>query len=224
MNIEQITQEVVKELMQEMYLSSAAGSPAVPYRRVLILFNRSDLPLEPLVSKLALWKGKADLQLRAPRWAQSLWRGAGFESSGLQLEFMSFDRGTEAKDLVNGCDRVALIGATRTILHKIGRMDRDHLTSAVVVEALQRNKPVILLDDSFTSYGSESRKVQDMGVHLADLNEIERIFPLPPLPVMPSAAGRPTQNPGQTSGQMPASCQGCQVVGQCATVCNDRIQ
>lgn len=223
MNIEQITQEVVKELMQEMYFGHASSSPAIPYKRVLILLNRSDLPLEPLLQKLSTWKNKAELQIRAPRWAQSLWRGTGLESQGLDVAFMSFDRGTEAKDLVNGVDRIALIGATRTILHKIGRMDRDNLTSAVVVEALQRGKPVILLDDSFESYAAETRRAQDMGIHTAALNELERIFPLPPLPAPAATLTRPDPGaPAATS--MPASCSGCNVVGQCATVCSDRIQ
>lgn len=220
MNIEQITQEVVKELMQEMYFSQAAASPAVPYKRILILLNRSDLPIGPLTDKLSAWQTKAQITLRAPRWAQSLWRGAGLE--GLDLAFVSFDNGAAAKELVNQADRIALIGATRTILHKIGRMDRDHLTAAVVVEALQRNKPVILLDDAFESYAAETRKVQDMGVHTAPLNEVERIFPLPAMPLMPTEAQRPS--PGAAPAQMPANCSGCTVAGQCATHCGDRIQ
>lgn len=222
MNIEQITQEVVKELMQEMYLSKAAGSPAIPYKRVLILLNRSDLPIGPLVAKLAVWKNKADILIRAPRWAQSMWRGTGLESQGLNVAYLSFDKGSDAKELVNGVDRVALIGATRTILHKIGRMDRDNLTSAVAVEALQRNKPVILLDDAYASYASETRRVQDMGIHTADLNELERIFPLPAVPMMPAEAQRPPIS--VSAPQKPGDCKGCGQAGDCAAVCSDRIQ
>lgn len=189
MNIEQITQQVVKELMQEMYLGAAANSPAVPYRRVLILLCRSDLPLSPMLVKLGAWKNKAEISVRAPRWAQSLWRGEGL--ADIQAQFVSFDNGRDAKELVNNCDRVALIGATRTMLHKIGRMDRDSLPSAVAVEALQRNKPVLMLDDSWESYPNEARKVQDMGVHMGDLNDIERIFPVPPMPMMPVSSASP---------------------------------
>lgn len=220
MNIEQITQEVVKELMQEMYLGAAASSPAVPYRRVLILLCRSDLPVKPMLDKLSAWKSKADLQLRAPRWAHSLLRSAGLDASGVKAEFVSFDRGADAKDLVNGCDRVALIGCTRTMLHKIGRMDRDNLPSAVVVEALQRNKPVMLLDDSFESYAAEARKAQDMGVHLGSFEELDRIFPLPPAPQMPAVAARPQAAPVADS----ASCSCCGADGQCATISTERIQ
>ncbi len=220
MNIEQITQEVVKELMQEMYLGAASNSPAVPYRRVLILLCRSDLPVQPIFAKLGSWKNKAELTVRAPRWAQSLWRGESL--SEVKTEFISFDSGKEAKDLVNNCDRVALIGATRTILHKIGRMDRDSLASAVAVEALQRNKPVMMLDDSWESYQSEANKVQDMGVHFGALTDVDRIFPVPPMPMMPSgsarpAAAAPAQNP------LPANCTACQD-GTCVTHWSERVR
>lgn len=185
MNIETITREVMNELMQEMYLAQASSAPAVPYKRVLIVFNRADLPLAQLLPELAGWSKKSDLKLLAPKWANALWQSAAFKDHGLELTLAAFDRAGEAQALVNSYDRIALIGCTRSLLQKLSRLSRDTLPGALVVEALQRNKPVMILDDSWESYAYEARKVEALGLARGGFSDLARVFPLPPQPVMP---------------------------------------
>lgn len=224
MNIELITQEVVKELMQEMMLGKAAQAPGVPFKRVLILLNSTDLPLENILQKLGAWKNKAQLKLLAPHWANGLWSRSLFSDQGLELESCSFDRGQSAQSLVAQADRVAILGVNRSLLNKLGRLDRQSLPSAIAVEALQHNKPVMLLGNNWESFAQESKKIQASGMHIGMLSELERIFPLPPTPALPA---QPTALVGSTSSAantLPSNCQGCSLHGQCATLCSDRVK
>lgn len=228
MNIEQITQEVVSELMNELYLQKAHTSAAVPYKRILILLNRSDLPIEVLTRKLEAWKDRAEIHLLAPRWARSLWNGSHFEQRGLSLETASFDRAQNAQELMNQADRLAIVGCTRTLLQKLGRLDQSTLPSALCVEALQRNKPVMLLDDAWESHAQAQKKMQSMGLQLGNFDDVERIFPLPPQPILPAQAFQPVTTASSSATatgkpSLPANCQSCTQFGQCATLCNDRV-
>ena len=181
MNIEQITREVVQELMGEMLLAQGPNAPGVPYKRILILFNRSDLAIAPLLAELSAWQTKAHLTLVAPRWARSLW-----SNPALPIEYVSFDRAETAKAYVASHDRVVILGASKPLLQKLKRLDRQHLPSALAVEALSQNKPVMLLDSHW--HGIDTAKLEAMGVRLGSLQDIARIFPLPPVPAMPAAA------------------------------------
>lgn len=184
MNIEQITREVVQELMGEMLLSQGPNHPGVPYKRILILFNRSDLAMAPLLDELSAWTSKAQLTLVAPRWARSLW-----SNPSLPMEYVSFDRAETAKAYVGSHDRIVILGASQPLFQKLKRMDRQHLPSALAVEALHQNKPVMLLESHWQ--GIDTTKLEAMGIRLGGLQDIARIFPLPPAPAMPPAT--PTQ-------------------------------
>ncbi len=222
MNIDLITQEVVKELMQEMMLNKASQAPGVPFKRVLILLNTTDLPLENILKKLGAWKNKAELKLIAPHWANGLWSRSLFSDQGLELESCSFDRAQSAQSLVSQADRVAILGVNRALLNKLGRLDRKSLPSAVAVEAMQHNKPVMLLGDNWESFAQESKKVQASGMHIGMLSDLERIFPVPPSPALPAQAiAQIAPAPGNN---LPSNCQGCSLHGQCATLCSDRVK
>lgn len=224
MNIEQITREVVSELMNELYLEKAKTSPAVPHKRILLLLNRSDIPIEVLTRKLGAWKDKASLSIIAPRWALSLWKRTHFEAQGLNLEVASFDRCSDAKAYIDGCDRLAIIGCTKNLLQKLGRLDQKTLPTALAVEAMQRNKPVMLLDDGWDSYANESKKMQSLGLNIGNFDDLERIFPLPAQPVAPQLIS--PQAPATTGGSsttLPSNCNQCTLHGQCATLCTDRV-
>lgn len=223
MNIEKIAEEVTRELLSELYGGQAAQSPAVPYSRVLIVFSRSDLDLQPVLAKLGQWKSRAHLQLVAPKWAQGLWSNAPFEAQGLEISFMSPEaRPGQAKALLDSVDRLAIVGANRTLLQQIGRLNRESLASALVVEALSRSKTALLLDDFMLEHESElGKKLSTLGVKLGRLSDLEHIFPLPPLPVSImadaiSAAGK--------APSLPANCQGCELQGNCASACTDRVR
>lgn len=230
MNIELITQEVVKELMQEMLLGKAAQAPGIPFKRVLILLNTTDLPLENILQKLSAWKDKSQLKLLAPHWANGLWSRSLFSAQGLELESCSFDRGQSAQSLVAQADRVAILGVNRSLLNKLGRLDRSSLPGAVAVEALQHNKPVMLLGDNWESFAQESKKVQACGMHIGMLSDLERIFPLPPTPAMDTPAAwaasvaNKTGSGASAAPALPSNCQGCSLQGQCATLCSDRVK
>jgi deoxyribose-phosphate aldolase len=190
MNIEQITREVVQELMGEMLLAQGPHHPGVPYKRILILFNRSDLAMAPILEELSAWSSKAQLTLVAPRWARSLW-----SNPSLPIEYVSFDRAESAKAYVGSHDRVVIMGASQPLFQKLKRMDRQHLPSALAVEALHQNKPVMLLESHWQ--GIDTTKLEAMGIRLGSLQEIARIFPLPPTPALPPASpAQVSQAPG----------------------------
>ena len=193
MNIEQITREVVQELMGEMLLAQGPNQPGVPYKRILILFNRSDLAMAPLLEELSAWSSKAQLTLLAPRWARSLW-----SNPALPMEYVSFDRAEGAKAYVGSHDRVVILGAGQPLFQKLKRMDRQHLPSALAVEALHQNKPVMLLESHWQ--GIDTTKLEAMGIRLGSLQDIARIFPLPPSPVLPPAAPTQITASGTTAG------------------------
>lgn len=224
MNIEKIAEEVTRELLSELYKGQASQSPAVPYSRVLIVFSRSDLDLQPVLAKLGQWKSRAHLQLMAPKWAQGLWSSASFEAQGLEISFMSPEaRPGQAKALLDSVDRLAIVGANRTLLQQISRLNRESLASALVVEALSRSKTALLLDDFVLEYEQElGQKLTTLGVKLGRLSDLEHIFPLPPLPVSimsQSLAAATVQAPA-----LPANCQGCELQGNCASACTDRVR
>jgi deoxyribose-phosphate aldolase len=182
MNIERITEEVTRELLAELHLEQAAHSPLVPYQRILFVFSRADIDLNPVAAKLSRWKDKAQLRLVAPKWAGSLWSGNPLTQAGLTLEHTSFEAtAAQIKSLVDQADRIVLLGTNLSIVNKILRTQRDHLAAGVVVEGLARNKPVMVLDSDLSS--EHTRKLQALGLHLGKLDDIERVFPLPPLPV-----------------------------------------
>ena len=191
MNIEQITREVVQEIMGEMLVAQGPHHPGVPYKRILVVINRSDLPVGPVLNELSAWKDKAHLTLVAPRWARNVWSVAD-----KTLEYVSFDRAEPAKAYVNSHDRVVILGASKPLLQKLKRLDRQYLPSALAVEALQRNKPVMLLDSHW--HGVDTEKLEALGIRLGDLQDIGRIFPLPPAPALPALA-QASSAPAQAS-------------------------
>ncbi len=196
MNIEHITREVVKELMGEMMLQQGPQSSAVPHKRMLILLNRSDLPLADILGELESWQQKASLNLMAPRWARSVWPSSRAALDA--VSFVSFDAADtvkSAKSLVSSHDRVVILGASRPLMQKLKAMNRQYLPSALAVEALQQNKPVMLLDTHWD--GIDTQKLEAMGIRLGDLRELSRIFPLPPTPVLPPT---PAQQPAPQKG------------------------
>jgi deoxyribose-phosphate aldolase len=224
MNIEEIAAEVTRELLSELYLGQASQSPAVPYSRVLIVFSRSDLDLQPVLTKLGQWKSRAHLQLMAPKWAQGLWSNAPFAAQGLEITFVSPEaRAGQAKALLDSVDRLAIVGANRTLLQQISRLNRESLASALVVEALSRSKTALLLDDFLLETEvALSKKLTTLGLKLGRISDLEHIFPLPPVPV--SLGQSPALSSGNASIGLPANCQGCEMQGSCASACTDRVR
>lgn len=224
MNIEKIAEEVTRELLSELYLNQVAQSPAIPYSRVLLVFSRSDLELQPILTQLAPWKSKAALHLLAPKWLQGLWTSAPFEAHGLEISFVSPEAYPgQAKALLDGVERLAIVGAQRALLQQISRMKRENLVSALVVEALSRNKTVLLLDDClFAQEAALAQKLTCLGLKLGRLTDLAHIFPLPPLPLTITA---PRQSQaGQLAQPLPVDCQGCNLQGNCASLCTDRVR
>lgn len=224
MNIERIAEEVTRELLSELYLNQAVQSPAIPYSRVLIVLFRSDLDLQSVLTRLGQWKSRAHLQLLAPKWAQGLWSMAPFEAQGLELTFVSPEAHPgQAKALLDSVDRLAIVGANRTLLQQISRMNRENLASALVVEALSRSKTALLLDDFLLEQEvALTQKLMTLGLKLGRLSDLEHIFPLPPLPLaISSSTGPLAAQPGKF---LPANCQGCELQGNCAAVCTERVR
>lgn len=212
MNIEQLTQVVMAELQEQQYLNYAHQAQNVPHKRILIVLTRSDLPLQEIQQRLSPWQKKATLKIVAPQFARGLWGNALKE---FDVEYVSFESGKMAQSWVSGVDRVALLGCTRPLLQKICSLKREHLISGLVSVALERNKPVMCLDDQWEQWGRFRDKLSALGVHCAELSDIARIFPIAPLPApAPAAVSAPHSN---------RMCQSCDQQGHCVTVCSERM-
>lgn len=228
MDLERIAQEVTRELLAEMQTSQAHNSPLLPYKRILFVFNKADIPLNDLLNQLSHWKDKGKLSLVVPKWANSIWGLNKFTSKELDVDCISYTTSKHpAKDYVNQADTIVIIGSSRSFLSKVTQLKTSSFPAACVVHALSVNKPVILLDGELASSKSkEIEKLAAMGLQISDYSHLPRVFPIASPPAVPAASPLIQITPSSpvSNKPMPVDCKGCTKAGACVTACSDRIR